>query len=368
MQATFARSDALRLTAQVAGIVKSRMTIPILTNLLLEAEGDDLTVTATDLDMWAQARIPAKVGKRGAVTVNASDLTTILKGAADGPVTLELGERRLTLTTGSGRYQLPTLAAEDFPRVPDASLPEPVEIDADGLGGLLERVAFAACADMAGKYAYLCGVYLEPRGDTLRAVATDVGYLALAEIPTQGLDGIEAAIIPTPVVDVMRRALKDADVGRLSLSKHVVRLEANGLTIQAKTLDGAFPPTYERAIPEGPHVPCAVETAALRAALARVVPFPDEKEVPIRFVMEPGAGSIRARVVKTSVDAEEALALAYEGEPRQPGFSGRRLSRICQHFSGETMQLGHETGRGMAITDAADPSYRFSLATLRGSE
>lgn len=366
MQVGFARSDALRLATQVAGIVKPRLTIPVLTNLLLEAEGETLTITATDLDLWARATIPAKVKRHGAVTVNALDLTTILRGASDGEVALETAGR-LKVTTASGRYQLPTIEADAFPSFPDGGLPEPVTLDADDLARLLDRVSFAAGADEAGQRPYLCGVLLEPRDATLRAVASDAGYLALAEIEAD-LSGLPRIILPNATVAVATRALRDADVCQVVWSKSAFRLDANGLTIQSKLLAYDYP-EYERVLPRDVCRPCAVDAAALRAALARVVPFPDEKEVPVVFGMSPGGGTIRARVVSTSIEAEETFPLIYEGDDRQPIFSGRRLSRICRHFDGPEVHLGQDDRlKSMLVTDPVDPSYRFVIMPLRGSE
>jgi DNA polymerase-3 subunit beta len=216
MKLVIERGELLRALGHVTSVVERRTTIPILSNVLLKASGRALQFKATDLEREVQDQAPADVSQPGAVTVPAHILHDIVRKLPDG-AQVELKrdpeKERLTLRSGHSRFQLQTLAPEDFPDLAAGEFSHTFELAAKDLKRLIDKTRFAISTEET-RY-YLNGIYLHAalRGkeQTLRAVATDGHRLAQAELPApKGSSGMPGIILPRKTVHELHRLIEDS--------------------------------------------------------------------------------------------------------------------------------------------------------------
>jgi DNA polymerase III subunit beta len=216
MKVTVERAALLKSLGHVHRVVERRNTIPILSNVLMRADGGELSLKATDLDLEVTETIAADVGQAGATTVPAHVLYDIVRKLPDGAqVSLEMaGERaRSLIRSGRSRFTAPGAAGSDFPDLAAGEMPPPLHARPADLKRLIEKTQFAISTEET-RY-YLNGIYLhtmESDGPTvLRAVATDGHRLARVEIPAPaGRAGMPGVIVPRKAVAEIQKLIEDA--------------------------------------------------------------------------------------------------------------------------------------------------------------
>ena len=220
MRVTIERSAFLRALNHVQSVVERRNTIPILSNVLLQAAGGDLKLTATDLDIEIVESVPAMVATPGSSTVPAHMLYDIVRKLPDG-AQLELDQGtdtgRVNVFTGRSRFSLQALPPEDFPDIATGEFPNRFTMTAGDLKGLIEKTRFAISTEET-RY-YLNGIYFHEvaAGNLLRAVATDGHRLAQAQVARpEGAKGMPGVIVPRKTVLEVVKLLEgvDAEVER----------------------------------------------------------------------------------------------------------------------------------------------------------
>ncbi|WP_304178155.1 DNA polymerase III subunit beta, partial [Phenylobacterium aquaticum] len=276
MKLTIERAALLKALGHVQSAVERRNTIPILSNVLLSAERDRLTFSATDLDMEIIDEAMAQVDQPGQITAPAHTLYEIVRKLPEGAdVSLSFtGEDpRLTVAAGRSRFNLPVLPAGDFPVMSSDGLSARIGVDVNDLIRLIDKTRFAISTEET-RY-YLNGLYLHTVVEggiaKLRAVATDGHRLALAEMTApEGSAGLPGVIVPRKTINEARRLLEDAGESvDLQLSPQKVRFEFGGAALTSKVIDGNFP-DYVRVIPRDNDRVMMVDNKLFAKAVDRV--------------------------------------------------------------------------------------------------
>ena len=254
MKLTIDRNALMRALSHVQAVVERRNTIPILSNILMVAEGDKLSLTATDLDIEATDAAPAEIKKAGSVTAPAQTLFDVVRKLPEGAeVTLDLADSRLSISSGRARFALPTLPAADFQTMAKEAAPIKFEIEAAELRRLIDKTRFAISTEET-RY-YLNGIYLHhakgAKGPVLRTVATDGHRLALAEtVAPKGSAALKGVIVPRKAVAEIRRLLDDApETVTVEASDSKITVHIGEAVLTSKLIDGSFP-DYQRVIPK----------------------------------------------------------------------------------------------------------------------
>ncbi|MDB5452600.1 MAG: polymerase subunit beta, partial [Caulobacteraceae bacterium] len=283
MKLTIERAALLKALGHVQSVVERRNTIPILSNVLLSADGDRVGLSATDLDMEIVDASVANVEGAGQITAPAHTLYEIVRKlpeGADVSLTFNGDDPRLTVSAGRSRFNLPVLPAGDFPIMSSDGLSGAIEIDTGDLIRLIDKTRFAISTEET-RY-YLNGLYLhvvtEGGKVMLRAVATDGHRLALAEMPApEGAAGAPGVIIPRKTIQEIRRLLDDAGEGvQMQVSPQKVRFEFGAAALTSKVIDGSFP-DYVRVIPKDNQKVLRVDNALFAQAVDRVATISAEK-------------------------------------------------------------------------------------------
>lgn len=331
MELTIPRPDLARALISLSRVIESRNTIPILGHVALRAADGRLSISGTDLDIEASADMPCNVDEPGAITVNASALTDMVKKLPDEPVSMRLDENQILLRCGRSRVKLHTLPIADFPEFSTGEFDATFTMPAAELRALFAAVSFAVSTDET-RY-YLNGVYLEQRDGALRAVATDGHRLAHFDAPVQA-KGIPAVIVPRKTASEMERLLerRNDDV-TVSVSKQKIMFAMTGTTLASKLIDGTFP-DYQRVIPTKNDKSLVIQHGAtLAAALARVSTVSSDRGRAVKLSAANGVLTLEARNPDIG-DATDQIDVTYDDAPIEIGFNARYLADILDGIAG----------------------------------
>jgi len=344
MQVTIERSAFLKALNHVQSVVERRNTIPILANVLIQAEGGAVSLTATDLDMEISERAPADVGEAGSVTASAHTLYEIVRRLPDGAqvrLVHAKSESRLQLTAGRSEFALQTLEDKDFPTIAADDLGVRFSMPAEDLQRLLEKTQFAMSQEET-RY-YLNGVYFHPHTDgeapLLRAAATDGHRLARLDAPLpDGAAEMPGVIVPRKAVSELRRLLDGvSDPVDVSVSPTKIRFVFAETTLTSKLIDGSFP-DYERVIPSGNQKTLRVENADFARAVDRVSTVSADKTRSVKLALDQDRLRLTVNNPETGTALEE-LSVDYGDGAIEIGFNARYLIEISQQVDGETATL-----------------------------
>lgn len=353
MRVRIEQSVLNRVMARAASVAAKRSTILILGNVLLEADGDGVSVTATDLDMEIRERVAASVDRAGAVTVNAGRLADIARHAPAGAEVLidwdAQSEPRAVVAFGRSRYLLPVVGAGDFPRFGDLDEAVALALPAGDLATLLDRVHFAQSTDEV-RY-FICGTFFTTASvdgvAMFRVVATDGHRLVLDERPLGDQPVFKGVIVPRAAVQEFRRLLAgSSETTRLFMSPRGVALEIGETRLITKVIDGAYP-DYERPIPRRWNREVRLDREAFREAIKRVSLVNDAKDRKVKLTIEDELLKIEARSTEQSV-ASEQIEVEGEGPHFETGYNAKYLLDVLEQTDADRMVY--------RFSDGADPA------------
>ena len=356
----------LAALAPAAKIAPSKSTIPILANVLIEADGEGIVFVANDLDMAVRSRCAARVAAPGRATVAAHILLDILRkldGA--GEAALELTDKGLSLRSGRARFALATLPAEDFPAFDAQPLPQGFSASAKTIAAMLADVAHAISTEET-RY-YLGGVFVHhaEESDALRFVATDGHRLAqIDKEAPDGVAGMPGVIAPRRACAEIARLCAGADgEARLSLSPAQLRVELGDVVLTTKLIDGTFP-DYRRVVPANPHR-LTLARAALAAAVDRVATISSERGRAVKLGVGDGLLTISVANPDAGSAAEE-IECDWPHAPIEIGFNAAYLLEALATLSGESVAFELDTpGSPAVLRDPARAGHLIVLMPLR---
>lgn len=320
MDVVLDRDALLRGLQMVQNIVEPRQTLPILANVLLEAEGEALGLTATDLEVGARVSVPARVASKGAITVSARKFAEIVKELPAAAVAVKVGDNAsVSLRCGGVTYKLVGLPPDDFPPVVPAAPESWVTLEAKTLREMLSQTGFAVSHDET-RYA-LNGVLFVLQGKDVQMVATDGHRLAFAKRSLgRGVGGATGIVPRKAVLEIMRVLGAGEDV-QIAITQNQFVLQMPNFVMTARLIEGQFP-NYEAVIPKAHPRKMVIARGALTAALRRVSVMAEERNKPVRFTLNPASLRLSASSQEIG-EAEEFLDVDYAGEEIVIGFNSR---------------------------------------------
>lgn len=364
---TVEKSQLLKSLARLQSIVEKRNTIPILSNIKLEAKAEKLVLTATDMDISASEIIVANVAQEGSVTVPAHTTYDIVRKIPDGSqIELFLDaakSNQLTLKSGKAKFNLPCLPASEFPSISEGQLQNNFNISAADLGNLIDKTKFAVSTEET-RY-YLNGIYMHVIDGKLRAVATDGHRLARVELNApQGSAEMPGIIIPRKTVNEVRKIIEGvAGEVKISLSKSKIRFDFAETTFISKLIDGTFP-DYDKVIPKANEKMLEVDTKSLNQAVDRVSTIATENKA-VKFSIKPGQLTLTCTNPENGTAVEEIPA-KYTADEVEIGFNYRYVLDMLTGIDGETalLQLS-DSASPVLVRDPADISVLYVIMPMR---
>ncbi|MFD1788380.1 DNA polymerase III subunit beta [Sphingomonas floccifaciens] len=352
MKATIERATLLKGLSHVQSVVERRNTIPILSNVLIDATGEGaIRLMATDLDLQVDETVPAAVDQPGTTTVSAHTLFDIARKLPEGSqVELSAAEGRLQIRAGRYNSSLPTLPRDDFPVIAEGELPTTFELPAETLKQIIDKTRFAISTEET-RY-YLNGIFLHVADDNgqpvLKAAATDGHRLARVTVARpEGAEAMPDVIVPRKCVAELRKLLDEVDgsVG-VSLSGSKIRFDLGQAILTSKLIDGTFP-DYSRVIPTANDKLLKLDPRSFEEGVDRVSTIASEKTRAVKMALD------RDKITLSVTSPENGAAIEevpgdYASMPFEIGFNSRYLLDILNQIQGDTVEVH--------LNDAAAPT------------
>ena len=338
MKLSASREELLKPLQAVIGVVERKQTMPILANVLLVAKGDQLTVTATDLEVELVAKANLEhLEVAGEITVPGRKLFDICKALPNqAEVKLSLNGDRLTVQSGRSKFVLSTLAASDFPVVEELEGSRSIRVAQSDLHHLLEKTHF--CMAQQDVRYYLNGLLIETDGAVLRGVATDGHRLGLCEIDLDGQDpGKHKVIVPRKGVLELQRLLGDEGDVDIVIGANHIRAQLDDIRFTSKLIDGRFP-DYGRVVPQITANPIMANRDLIRNALQRAAILSNEKYRGVRLEFLKGQVKIEANNPDQET-AQDEVEVDYNGERMEIGFNVNYLMDALAAVDSEQVEM-----------------------------
>jgi DNA polymerase III subunit beta len=345
MKATIERATLLKSLGHVQSVVERRNTIPILSNVLIEATTDGIRLMATDLDLQVNEAIEAQVETVGATTVSAHTFFDIVRKLPEGSqVSIAASDGKMQVVAGRARFNLSTLPRDDFPIIAEGELPTRFELPAATLRQIIDKTRFAISTEET-RY-YLNGIFFhvsDADGSTgqavLKAAATDGHRLARVTVARpDGAEGMPDIIIPRKCVAELRKLLDEVDGSvDVSLSSTKVRFGLGTAILTSKLIDGTFP-DYNRVIPTGNDKLLKIDPKSFTEGVDRVSTIASEKTRAVKMTVERDKITLSVASPENGTASEEVPG-EYTSEGMEIGFNSRYLMDILQQVEGDLVEV-----------------------------
>ena len=348
MKATIERATLLKSLGHVQSVVERRNTIPILSNVLIEASGDGtIKLMATDLDLQVLETIEAQVDQPGATTISAHTLFDIARKLPEGSqVSLAAAEGKMQVVAGRARFNLQTLPRDDFPIIAEGELPTNFALPAATLRQIIDKTRFAISTEET-RY-YLNGIFFHVADDVLKAAATDGHRLARVTVARpDGAEGMPDVIVPRKCVHELRKLLDEIDgTVEVSLSNTKIRFDLGSAVLTSKLIDGTFP-DYSRVIPTGNDKLLKIDPKSFAQGVDRVATIASEKTRAVKMALDRDRITLSVTSPENGTAAEEVPG-DYSASGFEIGFNARYLMDILAQIEGDSVEVH--------LADAAAPT------------
>jgi DNA polymerase III subunit beta len=360
MRATIERATLLKSLGHVQSVVERRNTIPILSNVLIEAsENGAIKLTATDLDLQVVETFAAEVETAGSTTVSAHTLFEIARKLPEGSqVQLHAADGRMAVNAGRARFSLSTLPRDDFPMIAEGELPTSFELPASSLIQIIDKTRFAISTEET-RY-YLNGIFLhvaEEGEPVIKAAATDGHRLARVTLPRPaGAEGMPDVIIPRKCVAEVRKLLDESgdNAIQIDLSASKIRFTFDSVILTSKLIDGTFP-DYSRVIPTGNDKLLRINPKAFSQGVDRVATIATEKTRAVKMALEKDKITLSVTSPENGTAAEEVSG-EYSSDSFEIGFNARYLMDILSEIEGDVVELHLADGSAPTLIRENDKS------------
>lgn len=373
MRIRIARDELLTGLQRVQGVVEKRNTMPILSNILLEAKQEGVEVTATDLEIMMRGLYKASVEEPGAVTLSARKLYEILKELRDGEVEIAVAENNwTTIQAGKSQFRIVGLPSSDYPALPAIEREGLTPLEGAGLLDLIRKTLFAV-GDNDARY-ILNGLLITlASGDgkmTLRLVGTDGHRLAVAEQEVTGVSKKDQpreikAIIPKKAAHEMRRLLEESDGEPLiGFTKNLMIFRKSGLLLTSRLMEGTYP-NYQQVLPKDSQKQATAAKAELEGAIRRVAVLSRDKSSAVKVTFGPNTITLFSSNPDYG-EATEEVSARYGGEPLTTGFNARYMLDVLGVIDAESVSIQMESALSPCLIREPDnPGFRCVVMPVK---
>jgi DNA polymerase III subunit beta len=329
MRFTITRENLHHGLAAVAATIPTRTTLPVLSNLMLEAEGDGVRVSGTDLDIAVSLKVPAEVDEPGALTVPARKLQELARELPEQPARVATKGDRLELTCGRASFKLNGMPRDEFPTFPAVDFSQSWKVSGKVLHDLIRQTSFAVSTEESRPI--LNGVLWQLADHEMRMVATNGHRLALMKVPAEGSGrGTSDLIVPPKALNQVEKLFKPDDEIEVARSENHLGFRNAGTQVFTRLIEGPYP-NYEQVIPKDNDKTAIADKGALAQALRRMAVVASEQTHRVRLSFAPNA--LRLSVETPDLgEAREEMEVQYAGEPLDIGFNATYLLEVLRYI------------------------------------
>jgi DNA polymerase-3 subunit beta len=372
LEITVSRAELLRELTAAQSVVERKTTIPILSNFLVEAADDHITITATDLDQSIRTSCPAKVKKPGACTIPARKLYDYIKLLPDGDISIKLMDNHwVQIRAGRSNTKMVGMARANFPQVAEFPSTGAIKIKAASLQGMIAKTIFAI-SNEESRYT-LNGALLVLKAESMAMVATDGHRLAhiekLGEV-LEGVTGEKKTLIPRKALSELLSLLNTTEVETIDFAddEQTLFFRVGGRVLTSRKLTGNFP-NYEAVLPRDNNKFVIVRSEDLMAAIQRVAQFADERSGAIKIRLETNELKLSSSSTDSG-ESEDTIETPYNYDPLVVGFNSQYLLDFLKAI-GNTGEVRLEfkdaqsAGQMRPEDGTEDVKYRYILMPMR---
>jgi DNA polymerase-3 subunit beta len=337
MKFTITREQLHQGLTNVAASIPAKTTLPVLSNILVEASKEGLRLSGTDLDIAVSTLIQASVDQEGAITLPAKKLQEIVRELPSGSIRItSSGEQRVSIESGRAKFKLLGLPREEYPAFPAVKFDGGWRCSSGDLQKLIAHVAFAASTEESRPI--LNGVHWELRPDRMRMVATNGHRLAKMDIPLKtGVADEAKLIVPPKALDQIRRLFAADEEIEIAKSENHLGFRSATTQVFTRLIEGPYP-NYEQVIPRENDKVATADRASLTAALRRMSIVASDQTHRIRMTLSNGACKLSVQTPDLG-EAQEEVAIAYDGEGLDIGFNATYLLEILKFMPTDEIRL-----------------------------
>jgi DNA polymerase-3 subunit beta len=372
MEITVSRQDLVKELTATQSVVERKTTIPILSNFLLEADENQLHLTATDLDQAIRTSAAVKVKKGGACTIPARKLYDYVKLLPDGDISIKLLENHwVQIRSGRSNTKIVGMARANYPQVPDFPTISVTSLSLASLRTLIARTIFAI-SNEESRYT-LNGALLILKAESMAMVATDGHRLSFVEKAGETLEGISGekrVLVPRKALQELQQLLANSEAEKVEFAddEHTLFFRVGHRTLSSRKLTGQFP-NFEAVMPRDNTKFAVVRSSELSAAIQRVAQFADERSGAIRMRLEGNELKISANS-NESGESEDTIDTPYSSDPITVGFnSGYILDFLKALDNAGEVRLEFKDSQSAGQMRPEDPDaeykYRYVLMPMR---
>ena len=372
MEITVSRQDLVKELTATQSVVERKTTIPILSNFLIEAEGDRLSLTATDLDQAIRTSTEAKVKKPGSCTIPARKLYDYIKLLPEGDISIKLLDNHwVQIRSGRSNTKMVGMARANYPQAPELPTVSVTSISSVALKTLINRTIFAI-SNEESRYT-LNGALLVIKAESLAMVATDGHRLSYVEKPNEILEGISGekrVLIPRKALQELQQLLSNSDADKVEFAddEHTLFFRVGHRTLSTRKLSGQFP-NFEAVMPRDNTKFAVVRSSELAAAIGRVSQFADERSGAIRLRLESNELKLSASSTESG-ESEDTIDTPYSSDPIAVGFNSIYILDFLKALGNEgEVRLEFKDSQSAGQMRPEDPDaeykYRYVLMPMR---
>ena len=373
MKLTISRGELLTGFQRVQGVVEKRNTMPILSNILFEAKGDQVVLFATDLEIGIRGTYKAEVAQPGGVTVSARKLYEIVRELPEGTVTITSGDNHAVgIEAGKSEFKVLGLPPQEFPAMPTVESEPLMPVDRKILSELIRKTAFAA-GDNNARYilnGLLVTLFMKEKKQAIRFVGTDGHRLAVIERPLgdgrgKGFSAEQTAIVPKKAAMEIKKLLdENEETPEIGLSKNQMIFRRGSLLLLARLMEGSYP-NYQQVIPKENDKRVVVKKAELEGALRRVSILSREKTSAIKLALEPDSITLSSSNPEMG-EAKETIEAKFGQEGLTTGFNARYFLDILAAMDSDEVVLEFKDALSPCLVrQPGDPDYLCVVMPMR---
>jgi DNA polymerase-3 subunit beta len=366
--------DLVQELGLAQGVVETKTTIPVLSNVLLEAKHNDLVITSTDLELGFQTSCSAEVGAEGSITVPTKRLLDYVRLLPDAEVVIATtATESVTLSCGSAQTRIAGMERRNFPELPE--MPDPLTtVPVATLLAAARRTIISVAGEQS--HYTLAGALLEIRHDSVGIVSTDGHRLSLYK-EYRGMEGVSdkvTGLMPQKAMSELLKILGQAEGGEDDAAMVEFAVDENNLFFRSgrrlfisRKMTGKFP-DYDRVMPKDLEITLELDNESFSRVLRRVAQFSDERSHVVRFDLEDGRLQMRADVSDFG-SSEESVLVDYEGDPVGVGFNAHYILEFLRVCGSEKVLLRLRDPRSAAQMEVPgmkrSKDYRYVIMPIR---
>lgn len=368
MKFTITRENLQQGLGAVAASIPTRTTLPVLSNILLEAGDEGVRLSGTDLDIAVSLGVPADVEEAGALTVPAKKLQELARELPDGPVRVTTKGDRFELEAGRAKFRLNGMPKDEFPTFPAVDFTESWRVPADVLRQTIGATSFAVSTEESRPI--LNGVLWQLGGQEMRMVATNGHRLARMAVPLETSEAPRAdLIVPPRALQQVDRLFGPGTEIEVARSENHLGFQSGGTRVYSRLIEGPYP-NYEQVIPKDNDRIAIVDKQALSSALRRMAVVASDQTHRVRLQFT--SSSVRFSVETPDLgEAHEEMEADFNSEPLEIGFNASYLLEVLKYMQTEEVRMSFKAPERAATIEPVSsdggnaPDYLCLVMPLR---